>query len=44
MSKPDLMALAEQERAEMLGLLRSLTAAQWDAPSLCTQWRLSRVS
>lgn len=43
-SKRDLMALAEEERTELLGLLRSLTAIQWDAQSLCTQWRVRDVA
>jgi uncharacterized protein (TIGR03083 family) len=44
MPKPDLMALAEQERTELLGLLRSLTTSQWNAPSLCTEWRVRDVA
>lgn len=44
MTKPDLMALAEEERTEMLALLRSLSATQWVAPSLCTQWRVRDVA
>lgn len=43
-SKPDLMALAEEERTELLGLLRSLTATQWDAQSLCSRWRVRDVA
>ena len=34
-SKPDLLPLAEEERAELLALLRELAPVQWDAPSLC---------
>jgi len=41
---PDLMPLAEEERAELLALLRQLTPAQWDAPSLCTGWRVRDVA
>ncbi len=44
MSKPDLMALAEEERTDLLGLLRSLTVTQWDAQSLCTRWRVRDVA
>lgn len=44
MSKPDLMALAEDERGELLTLLRGLTDAQWEAPSLCTDWRVRDVA
>ena len=44
MSKPDLMPLAEEERADLLALLRELTRAQWDAPSLCSEWRVRDVA
>jgi len=44
MSKPDLMALAEEERTDLLALLKSLTDEQWNAPSLCTQWRVRDVA
>jgi uncharacterized protein (TIGR03083 family) len=44
MSKPDLMPLAEEERADLLALLRELTPAQWDAQSLCTEWRIRDVA
>ena len=44
MSKPDLMALAEEERTELLGLLQSLTDDQWNAQSLCAQWRVRDVA
>lgn len=44
MGKRDLMALAEEERSELLGLLGSLTATQWDAPSLCSRWRVRDVA
>ena len=39
----DLMPLAEAERAELMALLPRLTPAQWDAPSLCTRWRVRDV-
>lgn len=38
------MALAEQERTDLLALLRSLTDRQWNARSLCTQWRVRDVA
>lgn len=44
MGKRDLMALAEEERSELLGLLRTLTVTQWDAPSLCSRWRVRDVA
>ncbi|GAA3713858.1 maleylpyruvate isomerase family mycothiol-dependent enzyme [Microlunatus aurantiacus] len=44
MSKPDLMPLAEEERADLLALLRELTPAQWEAQSLCTEWRIRDVA
>jgi uncharacterized protein (TIGR03083 family) len=44
MSTPDLMALAEEERADLLALLEGLTDEQWNAPSLCTQWRVRDVA
>ncbi len=44
MSKPDLMPLAEEERADLLALLEELTPAQWDAQSLCTHWRVRDVA
>ncbi len=44
MTKPDLMPLAEEERADLLALLRQLTAVQWEAQSLCTKWRVRDVA
>ncbi len=44
MTKPDLLVLAQEERADLLTLLRSLTDAQWDTPSLCRQWRVREVA
>ncbi len=38
------MPLAEQERADLLALLRELTPGQWDARSLCTGWRVRDVA
>ena len=44
MSRPDLMTLAEEERTDLLALLHSLSDEQWNAPSLCTQWRVRDVA
>ena len=44
MTRPDLMTLAEEERTELLALLRSLTTPQWEAQSLCTHWRVRDVA
>ena len=44
MTRPDLMPLAEEERADLLTLLRDLTPSQWEAQSLCTQWRVRDVA
>ena len=44
MSKPNLMPLAEEERADLLALLQELTHAQWDAQSLCANWRVRDVA
>lgn len=44
MTKPDLMPMAEQERAALLSLARTLTPEQWDAPSLCAGWRVRDVA
>lgn len=44
MNKPDLMPMAEQERAALLSLARTLTPEQWDAPSLCSGWRVRDVA
>ena len=38
------MPLAEEERADLLALLRQLTPAQWDAQSLCSRWRVRDVA
>lgn len=42
--RPDLMALAEAERTDLVALLQSLTADQWAAQSLCTQWTVRDVA
>jgi uncharacterized protein (TIGR03083 family) len=39
----DAMALARAERADLADLLVTLEPAQWNAPSLCTQWRVRDV-
>jgi uncharacterized protein (TIGR03083 family) len=39
----DAMSLAREERAELADLLATLTPAQWEAPSLCTGWRVRDV-
>jgi uncharacterized protein (TIGR03083 family) len=39
----DAMRLAPDERADLADLLTDLTPAQWDAPSLCTGWRVRDV-
>jgi uncharacterized protein (TIGR03083 family) len=39
----DFMALARAERAELAALLRELTAEQWEAPTLCTEWPVRDV-
>jgi uncharacterized protein (TIGR03083 family) len=44
MTRPDLMALAEAERTDLLALLRSLTTDQWAAQSLCTGWTVRDVA
>ena len=44
MAKPDLMACAVEERSELLELLRGLTEAQWESPSLCSRWRVRDVA
>ena len=38
------MALAVEEREELLSLLRGLTPEQWEAPSLCSRWRVRDVA
>ena len=39
----DTKDLARQERADLADLLALLTPEQWDAPTLCTQWRVRDV-
>ena len=40
MSTPDLMALAKEERSDLVALLRGLSEDQWNGQSLCTTWRV----
>lgn len=42
-SKPDLMELARQERTNLAACLATLTAEQWQPPSLCTGWNVRDV-
>jgi len=44
MSKPDLMALAEEERTDLLALLQGLNPAQWQATTLCAEWSVREVA
>lgn len=44
MTKPDLMALAEEERSELVEMLRTLTPEQWAARSLCSAWTVKDVA
>ncbi len=44
MSRPDLLPLAEEERADLLDLLCELTPDQWGAQSLCSSWRVRDVA
>lgn len=37
------MGLARDERGDLADLLSTLTPAQWDTPSLCTEWRVRDV-
>ncbi|MHA6784305.1 maleylpyruvate isomerase family mycothiol-dependent enzyme [Pseudonocardia saturnea] len=37
------MSLARDERADLADLLTTLTAQQWEAPSLCSAWRVRDV-
>ena len=39
----DTMSLARDERTELAELLAGLTPEQWDAPTLCEQWRVREV-
>lgn len=39
----DPMGLAQAERADLADLLATLTPAQWEAPTLCSRWRVRDV-
>ncbi len=39
----DPMSLARDERADLAELLATLTPAQWEAPTLCSRWRVRDV-
>lgn len=39
----DLWTDVHEERQALLGLLETLTPDQWDAPSLCSEWRVRHV-
>jgi uncharacterized protein (TIGR03083 family) len=43
MSSADTMSLARVERTDLAELLAGLTPAQWDAPTLCDQWRVREL-
>ncbi|OMH32985.1 maleylpyruvate isomerase family mycothiol-dependent enzyme [Tersicoccus sp. Bi-70] len=42
-ASPDLIALAHDERTDLLALLRTLTPEQWQAPTLCAGWTVRDV-
>jgi uncharacterized protein (TIGR03083 family) len=42
-SGPDTMRLARDERADLAELLSGLASEQWEAPTLCTLWRVRDV-
>jgi uncharacterized protein (TIGR03083 family) len=37
------MSMARDERAELVDLLLALAPKQWDAPTLCSEWRVRGV-
>jgi uncharacterized protein (TIGR03083 family) len=39
----DAIRLAQDERTDLADLLADLTTEQWDAPTLCTKWRVRDV-
>jgi uncharacterized protein (TIGR03083 family) len=43
MNSADTMAMATQERADLAALAATLSPAQWEAPTLCGQWRVRDV-
>lgn len=44
MTGPDVLRLAQEERTDLAELLAGLPAEQWDAPTLCTGWRVRDVA
>ena len=42
-SGPETMRLARDERADLAEFLATLTPEQWEAPTLCTLWRVRDV-
>ena len=43
MTGPNTMSLARNERTELAELLADLTPDQWNAPTLCEQWRVREL-
>jgi uncharacterized protein (TIGR03083 family) len=43
MQTADVRRLAEDERADLAAFLATLTPQQWQAPTLCTRWRVRDV-
>ena len=39
----DVMSLARDERADLVDLLETLAPEEWEAPTLCSQWRVREV-
>ncbi len=44
MTDTDPIRLAQDERADLADLLAGLTPEQWNAPTLCTRWRVRDVA
>jgi uncharacterized protein (TIGR03083 family) len=43
MDTTDTMAMAREERGELVDLLVTLTPQQWEAPTLCSEWCVREV-
>ena len=43
MEQPDLVAETRAQRRALVATLEGVTAADWDAPSLCTGWRVREL-
>ena len=43
-TRTDVWTDVHHERQSLLALLEALTPAQWDAPSLCAEWRVRMSS